>query len=240
MTTRCMCTLCGKIPEGTTVNTRESYSIRITRPYVEIMDWIAGIGSLSNIVVCYEHEADEEVSRTHCHILVYGDNMEKDTMKKRFIKLYGKPEKTDWYFKTTYDKGGVKTPVDLHLITYMSKGKLDAKYIHRIEPIRVLEYKQQWVTPGPKLVVEGSKFVVKDGDKEPKLTKWEMLERMQGDYTPEMTTKEVIEIIRKVLKKNHQVIGMYKIMDYYDSIMLYSNKETMTNMIETAIARRLR
>ena len=122
----------------------------------------------------------------------------------------------------------------------MSKGNLDAKYIHRIEPIRVLEYKHEWITPGPKLAVEDGKFVVKDGDKEPKLTKWEMLERMQADYTQDMSTKEVIDIIRKVLKKNHQVLGMYKILDYYDSIMLYSNKETMNTMIETALARRLR
>ncbi|MEO5351368.1 MAG: hypothetical protein H7836_17260 [Magnetococcus sp. YQC-3] len=213
-------------------------AIRVSRTYDEIRGWVEWLCGDGNQVIAYQHDGDDEVERTHVHLLVCGVGITKQTMKNHLVALVGRIDKTDWSFKSTYRNSTGEVPVDRHFITYMAKGSLTPMIAHRFIPAHVEAYKSEWVSPKPKVVLEDGKFVVEGGDKEKKLTKWEMLERMRTEYTDGMSDKEVVDIIRKVLKKNHQVVGMYKILDYYDSIMMYSKPEKMVEMVTNALARR--
>lgn len=231
---QCTCNECIKIYEQVTLRDK-GWVCRISKPYAEIAEWIATLSTDSVVVVAYEHEADDEVKRTHTHVLVYGWELgpsEKQTRKNHLTKLVGKIEKTDWSFKTE--------KIDPHFITYMSKGKLEPNYYTRITKETIDAYKVKWIDPAKKkLKLVNGKFIAEDKE-DKKLTKWEMLQMMQSKIKEDTTMEQTLEIIRGVLKKNNQVIGFYKIMDYYDSIMLYNKPETIMQMAKTTIEKRLR
>jgi len=114
------------------------YAIRLSFPYAEVEEFFK---KFKDSVVVYEHEADEEVNRTHVHALVE-TAVSTDSMKNWVTKSLGKrPNKTDWAFVSKIQK----EPVTYRFITYMTKGVLDPMYIHHITLAECEEYKNKWV-----------------------------------------------------------------------------------------------
>lgn len=201
-----------------------SYAIRVTRSYDDVFTWVDNL-KCSKLAV-YEHEADDEISRTHIHMIIYTD-LKPDAMKARYKKLYGEIDKSDWSFKKADDDG---------FITYMSKGHLPPKLAKGYEVSEIERLTQEWKEPErkTKVVLENGKLV-RDIETVPKKTKSQMLEQMRSRLSDSSTTRDKLSAIRKVLMLNNEVIGQYKVMDYYDSLMMYYYKEDWMFAMEKKI-----
>jgi len=112
------------------------YAIRLHYPYDRLTDFF----NRFDVVVVYQHDADEEVSRTHVHALLEA-TISTDTMKNWVRKLVGHVEKTDWSFKTELQG----QPVQDRFITYMSNGILEPKLVKGFTQEVIDNYKSQWI-----------------------------------------------------------------------------------------------
>lgn len=199
-------------------------AIRITRPYDDIQQWIDDITADKKAV--YQHDADDEISRTHVHMLLINCTLKPDSLKARFKKLYGNIEAKDWSFKTSDG--------DSKFITYMSKGVLAPSLTKGYTVEEIQNYTQQWVEPKTGLKLENGKFV-RDVNEPNQKTKIQLLEQMRSQLSDTDSTRNILKIIRKVLIDNRIVIGQYKMMDYYDSLIMYERKEEWLSGMERKI-----
>lgn len=214
-----------------------NYHVRISRSYEELKGFFEN--EKCTHMVVYEHDADEEVSRTHCHAWIKGC-ANSDTLKNHIRKLIGPVSKTDWYF-TEKNKKYVEWTDDV--MTYLSKGVLEVKYVIGFTEAEIEEKKNKWIKieTKPKLFNEDGKLIIEKEIKEKKKkTKRELIELMKARYVETMDVDEVVKLIRKVLVQNDEVIGMYKVMDYYDSLIMYANKQKFIDMVTQKINSRLR
>lgn len=198
-------------------------AIRVSRKYDDVFDWVDGI--MSSKICIYEHEADVEVSRTHIHMLVIGSELKPDALKARFKKLYGNIDAKDWSFKKADNE---------EFITYMSKGKLVPKLTKGYTVAEIQSYTDKWVEPKTMLKLEDGKFV-RDINEPGQKTKIQLLEQMRSRLCGTDSTRDILKVIRKVLIENKVVIGQYKMMDYYDSLMMYERKEDWLCAMERKI-----
>lgn len=206
-------------------------AIRVSRDYETIKLWFDTF-TYDKLIV-YEHPKDEEISRTHCHILVYGLNVKSDNLKYHLKKIDPTLNgRIDWSFS---DK-----EVDDKFITYMSKGKYDPVLVFGYTKPEVDEYTTKWVNPC-KMSVENGMLVIDKPVKEvKKKTKRDLIELMKSRYLETMDTEEICKVIRKVLVDNNEVLGMYKVMDYYDALLMYADKHRFIDMVVNKINSRVR
>lgn len=114
-------------------------AIRFTLPFDDKLKEY--FNSFEQMVV-YQHDADEEVSRTHVHALVE-TSVSTDTLKNRLQKLIGyRLSKSDWAFSA---KGRDGSPIEDRFITYMSKGKLQPIALKGFTQEQCDSYKGLWV-----------------------------------------------------------------------------------------------
>jgi len=206
-------------------------AIRVSRDYETIKPWFDTF-TYDKIIV-YEHPKDEEISRTHCHILVYGLTVKSDNLKYHLKKIDSSLNgRTDWAFS---DK-----EVDDKFITYMSKGIYKPTLVKCYTEIEIEEYTAKWINP-VKMGIEHGRIIIDSPVKEiKKKTKRDLIELMKARYLEEMDTEDVCKLIRKVLIENNEVIGMYKVMDYYDALLMYSDKRRFLDMVVSKINSRIR
>jgi hypothetical protein len=205
-----------------------SYAIRITRSYNEVSEWVEAIPSTK--IVVFQHDADGSVQRTHVHMYVE-TTLKPDAMKARYKKVYNQIDKGDWSFKTATEDAD-------KYITYMSKGVLDPKFVVGFEEDKLNELKSKWIDPKATKVVLQDGKLVKQTKEITAPTKRQMLEEMIATIGEGTTTRETLVVIRKILMKYNQVIGQYKMMDYYDSIVMYSKPESWMYSMEKLITRK--
>lgn len=63
-----------------------NFTPRISRAYLEISGGYVAVGSdVKRMLVC-QHDADEEVNRTHCHALFYNTLIKDEALKRRIKK----------------------------------------------------------------------------------------------------------------------------------------------------------
>lgn len=206
-----------------------SFSARVSRPYEEVKNWVESITCDSIIV--YEHEADDEVKRTHIHMLVLNCTIKIDALKTRYKKTVGDISAADWRFKQDVDDNYSRC------ITYMSKGHLSPKLTKGFDTADIAKHTAEWIEPKTQLKVEDGRFV-RDIAQPGQKTKLELLEQMRSQLSDSDCTRAILKVIRKVLIANKVVIGQYKMMDYYDSLIMYSRKEDWIAGMERRIIAR--
>lgn len=115
------------------------YAIRVTHPYERIASMVSAWAQRSETMVVYEHPADDDVKRTHCHMIVTGTNVDKKQLRNigsRFADLKGNENCS---FKE-FD-GDEKAYV------YMTKGIHDPKYLLCVPKLTADCWKKQWTPP---------------------------------------------------------------------------------------------
>lgn len=212
-----------------------NYKVRLTFPYSEIQAVIEQFGEVSEGIVAYEHKADKEVSRTHVHLLLVGCKMSTDTLKNYVRRKIGSVDRNDWSFEKAEDtvEGYEK------YITYMSKGNLDCLYSKGMTKEFIDACKVKWVDPTVSRVkVINGKFV-KEVDDSSNISKRQLVEEMVAHIgDSECDTRVILDGIRKVLVQHRIVVGMYKVMDYYDAYLMYGQKDRWLNMVASKIEKR--
>jgi len=205
--------------------------IRVSRSFKELNpekdSFIQKLAEVCDVLAVYEHEADDEITRTHIHCYADNPRVSTDTMKNWVKKALGVKSftKTDWSFPEAQDEG---------FITYMSKGTLDPLFIKGIESDAIAALKDKWVEQPKK---NGkTQYVLKiENPTQQKLRQWEMVEEINRRFNindPEESgdpTPKLIRIIRQVvIIENKTVCGRYKFRDYYDTIMSLNKLDTLS------------
>jgi len=194
--------------------------IRISRSYADLKEFATKLAEVCDVLVVYEHEADDEINRTHIHCYASNPQVSTDTMKNWVKKALGTKvfPKTDWSFPEAEDEG---------FITYMSKGHLSPLLIKGIESDAVAALKDKWVDM-PKRTGK-TQYVLKiENPQQQKMRQAEMVaeirRRIRSDAPPDdcgiYDIAHILTIIIDVVvKQNNTVCGRYKIRDYYDTVM---------------------
>lgn len=114
------------------------WKIRVTLPYEDCSGIIHKWYDRCDQAVCYQHESDDEVKKTHIHLALIGCDCKDEALKRMWKEAPGKGNEF-WSF----------TKLD-HLdryITYMTKGKYSAKLAKNLSPDKLEELRQAWVEP---------------------------------------------------------------------------------------------
>lgn len=205
-----------------------SLAIRISMDYESIKEWINGVECEKMLV--YQHDADDTVNRTHVHLLIIKPEKKPDALKTRYVKMYNPTEKGNslWSWKSTDINSDV-------YITYMTNGHLEPMLNkgYNVEELKVL--KDKWINPKTTNVELVDGKLVRSVKTVVKKTKREMLEQMRSGLSDSSTTRDILKELRKVLINNNEVVGQYKMMDYYDSYMMYFVKEDWMCAMEAKI-----
>jgi len=177
--------------------------------------------------IFYEHPASESKG-VHIHGLIFGYNKKEDTLRN-FLKSV--TEKSYEAKDKIRPRHKDSPPVDENYIGYMSKGKYDPKYNLGFDDGLVNEQKAKGydvvdLSGGKLFIKKGVKGV--DGESSGRKTRKELVQSIiedLGDGIRRADERDICEVIRKHLVRNNEVIGMYKVIDIYDSVLMYAHPE---------------
>lgn len=220
--------------------------VRLTISYAEFQPVLELVSNKSQKLVIYEHEQDEEVSRTHIHMYIVGWQFTKQYFKDicKRIKSF---DKSDWAISESYkDSTGTKRSIDTGCITYMSKGKLDSSFVKGFTREELDTLKGGWTDPpSAKKQSSMSRYVVKESPNESKKRQNDLIDEMvtdleekgyvgeasDGSYRDLPPDELVVDIILRVLNRNRVIFSRYKVRDYYDTIMSRSYATSFRNNV---------
>lgn len=218
-----------------------NYAVRYSRSFMDLSGVILYIASVSEQLAVYEHESDEEVSRTHIHFLLKGCSVTKQTLKNHLPKELNMT-RSDYVHSTTYlDNKGDEHPIDDKFIIYMSKGRLDPVFLKGFTKEDCDSYKAQWKDYKNEKHPKGSMLhyvTVKQNPTEVRKRKSDLIMLMIKQCANDYSHENVRNAIKKVLIDANEIIGVYKVIDYYDTIMMRHNANRFDNMFDNIISRR--
>lgn len=115
------------------------YFVRITRSYSDLSGLVNIWSARADKVVVYEHTGDE-TEKIHIHMVIKGSDVHKKQLKNLvgYLNLKGNE---DWSFKN-YQEGNA--------MIYMTKGKLEPKFIKGYTQEDTDFWKSQWRDRKPK------------------------------------------------------------------------------------------
>ena len=95
----------------------------------------------------YQHDADEEISKTHVHIALVDCETKSEALKRMWKDAPGKGNEF-WSWKDIVgDSEGEDKQNLTRYITYMSKGILREKYSKNFSQEELEKFRQLWVEP---------------------------------------------------------------------------------------------
>lgn len=140
--------------------TKSGWFIRVTRPWEEftkVVDiWIAR--NRCEGLVVYQHDADEEVNRTHVHFVVVNPKVVWKTFKNDMFEILGVVSESD------YAKSKKEFDFSAVAFSYMTKGKYDPQFNNVAEYTSevVSSWKSAWVEPNKRQKKAGKYQVMYD------------------------------------------------------------------------------
>lgn len=183
----------------------------------------------------FEHEADETVSATHVHLIMLNTKYKTaEGFKRLFYKMFPSIDTADGNGLWSWTNKKYPVPT-VEFITYMSKGVLRPKFVKNISADKVEELRGKWSEPTPR----SSQTFIETTEK-PKITKHTLMlkvvnlilaqhtdatEGRRKAILEDLDDTEWVKAIRRVLIDEKQMLGLYKVIDLYDSCMMYYCKE---------------
>lgn len=211
----------------------KNFAFRVSSSYDETKEHLAALYELCDKVAIYQHDADEEISRTHIHGLLMTCSRGEDTIRNKFFK--GKYDRSDYELKSKYTVkvGPMKVKksydVDEKYITYMSKGELDPMFFKGFTKEEIDDYKAQWKNhkevkedtkdedekeKKPQTVYEICADILKTELPDPEFDERSSVQR-HWRYDQD----EIVSAILAYHNKKRRAICSYKVRDYYDCIL---------------------
>lgn len=208
--------------------------ILIRVPYEDCSGFCAWMMTKSGQVLVGQHDADEEVTSTHCHLAVK-DPCGLEGIRKQLIKHSLGAEKHSIMTKTK--KGRV--PYSWwKLCVYIIKGDMSNYRAHSGE-LDLAAIQADWKDYIPvQVALVGDKFV-KTGTKvhDPN-SKYSIVQECVAAIADKaIGNTELLNVVRQALIKREMCLGAYKVMDLCDSVLMYS--KTHVNKWNTAMLQML-
>lgn len=192
--------------------------------------------------IFYEHPSTPSKG-VHIHGLIYGFNRKEDTLRNL---LKGITDKSYECKDKIRPRQKDSPEVNEDYIAYMSKGKYDPVYNSGFDEELVNSQKAK----GYDVVdISGGKLVIKkgikgvDGKSSDRKTRKELVQGIVedlGDGIRRADERDICEVIRKHLIRNNEVIGMWKVIDLYDSVLMYAHPDKWIDMVSAKIISRSR
>lgn len=123
-------------------------AVRISVPWQDLSGTVRSWALKADRLVCYEHD-DDGAERIHCHLLMLNVSCSVQNLKT-IANGHGVSGSgnTFWSFKQKSKKCGPVTEESApKYITYMTKGKYNAKYVKCYDAEYLDDRKAQWVVP---------------------------------------------------------------------------------------------
>lgn len=126
-----------------------NYAVRITRSYAAVERAVVAVALRCDKVLAYEHVGDA-TEKVHIHLMLIGVRCDKKTIQKTMKDACPEVARFkgngDWSFKTKDAKYGDVEDSPKY-ITYMTKGKFDAKYNKGYSQEELDNAKANWKEP---------------------------------------------------------------------------------------------
>jgi len=221
------------------------HAIRVSLPYADISGNIQTWANRSQRVLVVEHEADDEIATTHVHIALFDCEVQAEALKRMFLN----PGSGNgfWSFKKWTDQAHFNmqdTPYSYYPV-YMFKGSLREKFVKNYSPAEIEEFRKAWqnlanTLPASQEIAGPRQTNLLDAKPKSKLTKHgiigEVVNLVLSEYPSlsaeqrkvkleDLTETQIYKLIRKVLIRENQALGLYKIVDLYDAFVMYHQKE---------------
>lgn len=217
----------------------------------EKIELVNRLKEYSDVCVGYQHLPDQGCAKPHLHFLLANFKKSKTTFYS-WCKSYGLTADEYWfsYFhskKCQCCKG--KNKVDMSFITYESKGNLEpVGGLKGVSVEEVGEWRSRWVdrTVQTQLRFVGettdgsvSESVPTQTDTK-RCTKKMLLNEMLArvDKMEDKSDDCILDVIRAVLVANGEPIGVYKVLDFRDSIVMHAVPDTWTSEVLGMISKR--
>lgn len=193
-----------------------NYSARVSLSYEDLSGVFTTWSESCEKMVVYQHDADDEVNRTHCHLLMLECKYKTpEALKRQLFNRLSVADKGNSFWSWKADS-------DIKFIVYMSKGKLRPVFVKNFSPAELEELRLQWKEPTPK----GNLLTEK---KESTKTKYDLIEDMMKEINDDDVDGKcssyladyLVRVVLKVLRKNRIVIGRYKVREYRDALLYY-------------------
>lgn len=210
-------------------------AVRISRTFEEVKGFFEGVAKECSACIVYQHDADDDVSRTHVHAVIQEDDLniedEKaiknrlDTLKARVrtcLKVASVP-RTDWSWLIKL--GDPKEPVSWDYITYMSKGNLKPVLASGV-PVDIPAMTAKWVPMmGTTLKVQYKveKYLTAAQMKQ---TFNQMIDEVISRLGDDWTKENILNVLLKYISEKRLIIGRYKVRDMFDTICNRTARDT--------------
>jgi len=119
---------------------KESLFIRISHPWEKVETLVDKWSKHFSACVVYEHEADEEVKRTHCHMVITGLSVGRKRLRQIADAIAFPIKGNENCSIVAYDGGEVP-------YVYMAKGSLEPVYSRGFDQSHHTRWKDAWVIP---------------------------------------------------------------------------------------------
>lgn len=177
-------------------------------------------------LIC-QHDADDEIPRTHCHIMLDGVKVGAEAIKK-YIRNSGLGGRGNYGVHTVTQKHKLPYDRDKTAI-YLIKGEVglikESSYENWVDASGIaqhISWASKWKFPVKQnLKLEDGKLVRESPEEIKPPTKFEILNLVRARVENSADTYAIISEIRKVLVQHKILIGAWKVLDYYDSYMMY-------------------
>jgi len=113
-------------------------AIRVTLPWSDCSGIVQRWCDRASKAVVYQHDEDDEVSRTHVHMALVGLDCKTEALKRMWADAPGKGNEF-WSFSPLRDQG--------KYTAYMTKGILRPVFVKNFSPAELEEHKKSWVDP---------------------------------------------------------------------------------------------
>lgn len=225
----------------------DAHFFRLTRSYDECNEVFIRLGAHPDVLraIVFEHPKGARVTRTHIHAFVQY-RISRDTIKNVIKKVVGVVNKQDWSFKDC------NIEEVSNMITYMSKGEYEPKFVKGFEQQFIDKCKSEWTPP----VDLSQKYNdIKKYDEKRinnKYTRMDIVEMIakdlveakadglkwgdiddddRRDFLSRVDDEELFDYTLKVLFACKIIPGAYKYMDYAVAVRMFYNSPRNPNYV---------
>jgi len=211
-----------------------NYALRVSRSWQECGAYLVTLFDLFERVIVFQHDADEDVNRTHIHVLMLNgargasdDSIRTKWLKPAYYHEVNGKKVYDYELKQSYKRYNDPTAhaVDVNYIVYMGKGMLKPEYTKGFGIPEVTELVSQWVPRNSMKAEKGKIVITKEEAELRRKKKYDIVTLCAQKWNDSIdkSQERLAKIVVDMLHDQKQCIGKWKIIDICDAVEMYAD-----------------